>query len=176
MFEEWLYADRKIVKFARLRQEAQIPTKRDEDAGFDVYACFDGDFIEIKPHGTAIVPTCIASAFSPEYVAVLKERGSTGTKGIKISAGVIDSGYRGEWMVPITNANDKTVIIMKSDKKHLYQNIFSDENAIIYPYEKAIAQALFLPVPKMIVQEITYQDLKKIDSERGAGNLGSSGK
>lgn len=176
MFKEWLYADRKIVKFARLRQEAQIPTKREEDAGFDVYACFDGDFIEIKPHETVIVPSCIASAFSPEYVAVLKERGSTGTKGIKISAGVIDSGYRGEWMVPITNANGKTVVIMKSDKKHLYKRLFNEENSIIYPYEKAIAQALFLPVPKMIVQEITYKELQDIDSERGAGKLGSSGK
>ena len=176
MFKEWLYADRKIVKFARLRQEAQIPTKREEDAGFDVYACFDGDFIQIDAHKTAIVPTCIASAFSPEYVAVLKERSSTGTKGIKISAGVIDSGYRGEWMVPITNANDIPVIIVKSGKMELCRKLFNEENSIIYPYEKAIAQVLFLPVPKMIVQEITYKELQGIDSERGTGKLGSSGK
>ena len=32
------------VYFAKIRTGATIPTKRDEDAGYDLYACFDEDF------------------------------------------------------------------------------------------------------------------------------------
>ena len=38
--------------------------------------------MKIEPHETVLVPTGIASAFSSDYVAIIKERGSTGSKGI----------------------------------------------------------------------------------------------
>ena len=38
------------VKFAKTNPNAIIPTKRDEDAGFDLYACFDADMMIIPPH------------------------------------------------------------------------------------------------------------------------------
>jgi dUTP pyrophosphatase len=47
---------------------------------------------------------------------------------------------------------------------------------ILYPYSKAIAQALVVPVPKIEVEEISYTELKEIKSERGMGSLGSSNK
>ena len=34
------------VKFAKVRSDAEIPSKRPEDMGFDIYACFDEDYIE----------------------------------------------------------------------------------------------------------------------------------
>lgn len=80
-----------IIKFAKVRPKAVIPSKRDEDANFDCYAHFDEDFICIGPHQTKILNLGIASAFSDKYMVMLNERGSTGTKGIKISAGIIDS-------------------------------------------------------------------------------------
>ena len=46
----------------------------------------------------------------------------------------------------------------------------------IYPYEKAIAQVLVVPVPKVNIEELTYNELKEIESDRGMGALGSSGK
>ena len=95
------------VKFARVRPTAIIPTKRDEDAGFDIYADFEDDFIIIDPHTTTLIPTGIASACDADYCFILKERGSTGSKGIAQRCGVIDSGYRNEWFVPITNTTNK---------------------------------------------------------------------
>ena len=35
--------------FAKVRPEAIIPTKREEDAGRDLYACFNEDYILINP-------------------------------------------------------------------------------------------------------------------------------
>lgn len=165
------------VKFAKVRPTAKIPTKRVEDAGYDIYADFEEPFILINPHETVMIPTGIASACDTDYCFVLKERGSTGTKGIAQRCGIIDSGYRDEWFVPITNTTDDYIMIAKSDDVNT--DVFGSipmKKIIRYPYEKAICQALVVPVPEVTVEEITYDELKGIASERGTGALGSSGK
>ena len=161
------------IKFAKVRPDAKIPTKRVEDAGWDIYANFVEDWIEIPPHTNKLIPTGIASAFDSDWAVILRERGSTGVKNLKISAGVLDSGFRNEWFVCLYNGNDRPVCIAK------YLNgEQSPENkkAIIYPYDKAIAQALLIPVPVVEVEEISYEELQQIPSERGMGQLGSSNK
>ena len=87
------------VKFAKVHPNAIIPSKRDEDMGFDIYACFDEDYIMIGAHETVLVPTGIASSCNPDYGFLLFERGSTGSKGIARRCGVVDSGYRGVKML-----------------------------------------------------------------------------
>ena len=163
------------VKFAKVRPTAKIPTKRDEDAGYDIYADFEDDFIIINPHETVMIPTGIASACDTDYCFILKERGSTGSKGIAQRCGVIDSGYRNEWFVPITNTTDKKIAIVKKEASDyiFMRNIIE---YTIYPYEKAICQALVIPVPTVDVEEYTYEELMAIPSSRGTGALGSSGK
>jgi len=158
------------IYFSRVSEGAIIPSKREEDGAFDVYACFEDDYLLLDPHETKLIPTGIASAFSPDYVAVIKERGSTGTKGIGQRCGVIDSGYRGQWFIPITNHNSKTLVIAKEKAVKYF------EHAIVYPYEKAIAQCLMVVVPKLEIEEVSHDELLKFESERGAGMLGSSGK
>ena len=169
------------VKFCMLKSDAMIPTKRLEDAGYDIYACFDEPYMVIDTGETKMIPTGIASAFNEKFVAVLKERGSTGTKGIGQRAGVIDSGYRGEWMVPLTNHNEWPMVIVKEDgidefKKYTESLVWDYEDYIVYPYEKAIAQMLLLPVPLAKITQINKSELEEINSERGSGKLGSSGK
>ena len=36
--------------FAKIRPYAIIPSKEDENAGYDIYACFDEDYLVIPPH------------------------------------------------------------------------------------------------------------------------------
>lgn len=157
------------IKFAKVKPNAIFPSKSEENAGFDIYACFDEDSIEIKPHQTKLIPTGIASSCDKEWFIQLNERGSTGSKGIGLRAGVIDSGYRGEWFVALTNErDDMSFVISKSEGSYC--------DCIHYPYEKAIAQAILLPVPYSWVEEVTYEELLKIESNRGVGSLGSSGK
>lgn len=162
--------DNSRIYFSRLKDGAVIPSKRKEDGAFDIYACFEEDYLVIPPHETVVIPTGLASAFSSQYVAILKERGSTGTKGIGQRAGVIDSGYRGEWLIPITNLNNQPIVILKKEKT------FEDQEAIIYPYEKAICQCIMVQVPELEVEEISYEELNAFASLRGTGRLGSSGK
>ena len=105
--------------FAKVKPNAIIPTKKYEDAGRDVYACFDEDYIVIPAHTTKLIPTGIASAMSPKYEIRLRDRGSNGSKGIHVNAGSIDSGFRGEWFVAWCNTNDKDVILSKLSLEEL---------------------------------------------------------
>ena len=183
------------VKFAKVRPNAIIPSKRDEDMGFDIYACFEENYILINPHETKLSPTGLASACDPGYGFLVFERGSTGSKGIARRCGVIDSGYRNEWFIGLTNTTEYALYISKLTKEELMKldyasvkNLFGDAaccypeldeywyDAIVYPYSKAIAQALVIPVPNVNREEISYEDLKTIPSDRGLGALGSSGK
>lgn len=187
--------------FAKLRPDAIVPTKRDEDAGYDIYPCFDEELVMIEPGETKLIPTGIASAFHKSKYIQIEERSSTGSKGIKKSAGVIDSGYRGEWKIAITNASNVSLIIGKPSEKELLENCFLNENGdkeiktdngeitlfwysggnytklyTYYPYEKAIAQAIVHELPEMKSTEVSYEKLKNFTSEREDGGFGSTNK
>lgn len=169
---------REKIKFAKVRPDAIIPSKRDEDMGFDIYACFDEDYIVISPHETKLIPTGIASSCSHKYGFLVFERGSTGSKGIARRCGVIDSGYRNEWFICLTNTTNKVMFISKLSDEETYKKYYGDvmPESFVYPYSKAIAQALVVPVIKTKVKEVSYDELKEIRSERGMGALGSSNK
>lgn len=178
------------IKFAKVRSNAVIPSKRDEDMGYDIYACFDEDYVVINPHETKLIPTGIASACDPGYGFLLFERGSTGSKGIARRCGVIDSGYRNEWFVGLTNTTNNKIFISKLNSKELVSSLCLDHdnpidwklaedevlNSIVYPYSKAIVQAIVTSVLDTNEQVLSYDDLKAIQSERGMGALGSSNK
>lgn len=97
-------------------------------------------------------------------------------KGMSIRAGVIDSGFRGEIKILITNLNDTPIAITKNGVKA--EDICGNflPMPITHEYEKAIAQLVLLPVPKVKLKEITYEELIKKESIRGIGMLGMSGK
>lgn len=178
------------VKFAKVKEGAVIPSKREEDMGFDIYACFDEDYIVLEPNEVKLIPTGIASACNHEYGFLLRERGSTGSKGLALRAGVIDSGFRNMWWVCLSNITDHDIFITKLSaeetiEKHYDSKRYGDFDAnfweyvrknVCYPYSKAIAQALVIPVPKVEIEEVSYDELCAIESERGMGALGSSNK
>lgn len=166
------------IQFAKVKPEARIPNKREEDAGYDLYACFDEPYLIIEPHETIKIPTGIASCFSADFCMVLRERGSTGTMGIGQRAGVIDSGYRNEWLVPLTNHNEKPIIIIKEEFRESkdYSLMKNERDFVEYVYTKAISQALLIPVPKTKVIEVSYEALLRNKSERMLDGFGSTNK
>lgn len=107
---------------------------------------------------------------------ILKERGSTGTMGIGQRSGVIDSGYRNEWLIPITNHNSIPLVIIKQEHKESYRATKQMDSYLEYPYEKAICQALLIPVPRSEAVEVSYEDLLKNKSERMLDGFGSTNK
>ena len=170
------------LKIAKIRDSAKFPSKRLEDAGFDLYADFEEEFFVIDSFETKPVPTGIAIAFSSKWYAQVEERGSMAKLGVKKSGGVFDSGYRGEYLIITYNTNKKPFIISKIPEDELSEEFevngvtYKKSEVIIYPYTKAICQIVLQEVPVLDVQEISYEELKQISSERGDGRFGSSKK
>lgn len=167
------------IYFARVKENAIIPSRDIWNAGMDIYACFDEEYLIIPPHQTVLVPTGIASAVPVDYYIQIHERGSSGSKGIKYSAGVIDSSYRGEWFLAATNTNDRPVIILKLELDELPKAVreLIEKAYIVYPYKKALFQGIVHSVHNELGRkEISLDELKNIPSKRGEGKLGSSGK
>jgi dUTP pyrophosphatase len=162
------------IYFAKTHPEAIIPTKREEDAGYDLYARFDEESVIILPGQVKMISTNIVTAFDKNFVMIIKERGSTGSIGMAVRMGIVDSGYRNDIKVGINNTSSTKIIITKNEdliKKG------SDCYFTVYPYKKAIAQALIMVLPRTKSVEITHQELlNNFSSERGTGLLGSTGK
>lgn len=167
------------VYFAKVRETAIIPSKRLEDAGYDIYADIEPTRVEgkviyellIPALQTTLVPTGIACALpNTHYLNVKHERGSTGKISMSVLAGVVDSGYRGEIFVAITPLHKDVLITSEVSETEV------GENVILYPYSKAIAQGTIDLVPQVNIEVIKFEDLAKIESERGATKLGQSGK
>ena len=173
-----LYSDQQdTIKFSRMFDDVKLPYKKMDDAGFDIYARVTEDYLVIEPHETILVPTGLRVWVPKGYYMQLFERGSTGTKGIGQRAGVIDSSYTGEILVPITNHNDGLLVLANREvtmEEVNPANIWQEY--IIYPLTKAITQGVILPVPDFEVEEITEEEMLSRKTHRGEGRLGSSNK
>lgn len=123
-------------------------------AAMDLCACMD-EAVEIAPRALVSIPTGIAIALpGPGYVALIFARSGLGVKhGITLSngVGVIDSDYRGELRVGLTNLSDAPYTVQPGDR---------------------IAQLAVIPVVQ--VQPELCDELE--DTARGAGGFGSTGK
>ena len=178
--------------FAKVKPNAIIPTKEKENAGYDIYACFDEDFIVIPAHETRLIPTGIAAAVSDKYYLQVHERGSTGSKGMKYGAGVVDSSYRGEIFVCINNVNDNDIVISKLNEKELIKKyakssddlfVFDDDEVVleieyngnekyvnkIYiingKFESTIIYPYEKAIAQLVVHEVPVMDVQEITYE-----------
>lgn len=165
------------LKVKLLNNRAFLPSKRDEDASFDLYAIHDNDFLILNPGDIEMFKTGIAIEVPKDWLFYIAERSSTGTKGLATRCGIIDSGYRGEIFIPINNTSNKPIVFTnhKDDEKmdiFLRKNKLKIEDVVIYPKTKAIAQGMLIYSPHVCVQEV--KELS--ESERGDGALGSTKK
>lgn len=123
-------------------------------AAMDLTAHID-EPLTIAPRQLVSVPTGIAIALpSAEYVALIFARSGLGVKhGISLSngVGVIDSDYRGELLVGLTNLSDVPYTIQPGDR---------------------FAQLAVMPVVQANVIPVDELD----ETDRGAGGFGSTGK
>lgn len=166
------------LKVKRLTENAILPSKRDEDAGYDFYGVFEEEAIFLFPGDIFLVPLGISTEFPKDWVLFITERSGSGSKGLSTRAGVIDSGYRGEIKTPINNTSNKLIIFsdlpFEKIKEKYNEKIgsFTQENVVIYPQSKAIAQGLLLYCPHVIVEEVYELG----DSLRKDGGFGSTNK
>jgi len=101
-------------KVKKVTPGATVPTKKDaSDAGIDIYT---NETYILAPGEVHAFSTGISVEFPERYVALLWDRSGLGVSGIHRLAGVIDSGYRGEWKVVLVNLTDQPYEIKAGDK------------------------------------------------------------
>lgn len=169
------------VKFAKLKENAIIPSRDEGNIGYDIYACFPEKAVAIAPHTTKLIPTGLCSIIPKGYAMLLWDRGSTGTKCMPTACGVIDSNFRGEWFVALHNDSNNPIIIVKKDVtdnelQELFPIEMSNKDTLKYPYEKAITQAILTYDIPSKVETITVEEVKTDKTNRGSGVIGSTGK
>lgn len=157
-------------------EKVKIPVKRESDAGYDIYAFFEEDYIIVAPKQSRIVNTGLYSALPENYFLEFKERSSTAKYNMGIRAGVIEGTYRGELLVCISNHNNVPLAIAKDTitEKEIKQQVAP--TTIIYPYEKAIVQGILRKIEPAQFITIPLEELKKMTTIRGEGGFGSTGK
>jgi dUTP pyrophosphatase len=142
------------IKFKKLDPRAVAPVRGHEsDAGFDLVAT--RITTEINECGQLILVyhTDIAVEIPEGFFGLLTPRSSISKKSLTLtnSAGVIDSGYRGEVMAKF--------------------KVTTDVIPAVYKEGERFAQLLILPVPA-----VTFEEAFELsDSDRGEGGYGSTG-
>ena len=139
------------VKFKKLHADTKLPVKGSSDAAcYDVYA----HSAEQSYEGVVTYKLGFATEIPQGWKAVITPRSNlTKHKWAMLnSPGIIDSDYRGEWMVKLT--------AIRSDFAHAP-----------YSVGDRIAQVFFERVEPVEFIEVDSLD----DSQRGSGGFGSSG-
>ncbi len=87
-------------------------------AGMDICAAVDSDMV-LEPGQTALVPSGFAIALPQGYEAQVRPRSGLAIKhqvGILNAPGTIDSDYRGEVKVILTNFGAKDFVVRRGDR------------------------------------------------------------
>lgn len=145
-----------LVQIKKLKSQATLPTSGSRyAAGYDLYACLDGDGeVTIPAHRTVKIGTGLAVAL-PEgtFGAIFARSGLATKEGLRPAncVGVIDSDYRGECIVSVHNDSGVERTVRTGER---------------------IAQLVLLPFLPMEFEEVDALE----NTERGAGGFGSTGK
>ncbi len=142
------------IAVKKLREGAVLPTfGSKEAAGADLYACLDSD-VTIAPGQTAFIPTGLAMELPIGFAGLIYARSGLACKRGLAPAnkvGVVDSDYRGEFMVALHNHGTEPQTVSAGER---------------------IAQLVVTPV---LIPE--YTEVESLcETSRGAGGFGSTGK
>lgn len=142
------------IAVKKLREGAILPTFGSEEAaGADLYACLDAD-VTIAPGQTAFIPTGLAMELPRGFAGLIYARSGLACKRGLAPAnkvGVVDSDYRGEFMVALHNHGTEPQTVSAGER---------------------IAQLVVTPV--LIPEYIEVESL--CETSRGTGGFGSTGK
>lgn len=141
------------IQVKKLNEKAILPTYgSSEAAGADLYACIEAD-VTILPGRTVMIPTGLSMELPRGYAGLIYARSGLACKRGLAPAnkvGVIDSDYRGEFIVALHNHGDQPQIIRYGDR---------------------IAQLVITPVFTPGFMEASQLS----DTRRGEGGFGSTG-
>ena len=142
------------IKVKKLTSTAKLPTRGSASAaGYDLYADIEKE-VRIAPHTTEMIGTGLSMEIPEGYFgAIFARSGLASTEALRPAncVGVVDSDYRGPFMIALHNDGE--------------------QERVITPGER-IAQLVVIPyLPVEFIEADTLSD-----TGRGSGGFGSTGK
>ena len=117
--------------------QSDIPLPRyatEGSAGMDVVAVIDRD-VNIGPGETVLVPSGFSISLPPGYEAQIRPRSGLAAKhqvGILNSPGTIDSDYRGEVKVILTNFGKNAFVVKRGDRiAQMVVSAYTDRKSVV---------------------------------------------
>jgi len=143
-----------ITRVAGVPGDVPLPAYATEgSAGMDLCAAVENDVV-LEPGQTALIPSGFAIALPQGYEAQVRPRSGLAIKhqvGILNAPGTIDSDYRGEVKVILTNFGTKNFVIRRGDRI---------AQMVIARYARAV-----------------WEEREELDqTERGSGGFGHTGR
>jgi len=133
----------RILRINPEQQDIPIPTYATAgSAGMDICAAVEKD-MEISPGDTVLIPTGFIIELSQGYEAQVRPRSGLAIKhniGILNSPGTIDSDYRGEVKIILTNFGKKPYIIHRGDR--IAQMIVSKYERVHWKEVSSLAESV----------------------------------
>ena len=142
------------IKVKKLTSKAKLPTRGSASAaGYDLYADIEKE-VRIAPHTTEMIGTGLSMEIPEGYFGAIFARSGLASREALRPAncvGVVDSDYRGPFMIALHNDGE--------------------QERVITPGER-IAQLVVIPyLPVEFIEADTLSD-----TGRGSGGFGSTGK
>lgn len=142
------------IRVKKVRANAILPTYGSAGAaGADLYACLEEEIV-IAPGQSAFVPTGLSMEIPVGFAGLIYARSGLACKRGLAPAnkvGVVDSDYRGEFMVVLHNHGAEPQTVANGER---------------------IAQLVITPVYTPAFEEVD----ELTDTQRAAGGFGSTGK
>ena len=137
------------IEIKKLHDDAYLPSRNSSgDAGYDLYAI--GHDV-VRAGERKLVSTGVSIAIPHGYYGRIAPRsGLALNHGIDILAGVIDSGYRGELLIPLINHSSNEYTINKTER---------------------VAQLILIEIPEVKIEVTSDLD----ESDRNSKGFGSTG-
>lgn len=143
-----------ITRLSAATNDVPLPGYATEgSAGMDVRAAVEAD-MTVAPGATVLVPTGFAIAVPPGHEAQVRPRSGLAIKhgiGVLNAPGTIDSDYRGEVRIILTNFGQEPFVIRRGER---------------------IAQMVIAPFVRAEWEERDSLE----DTQRGAGGFGHTGR
>ena len=142
------------IRIKKLREDAKVPTYGSPyAAGADLYACLEEEQV-VSPGQTVMIHTGIAMEIPEGYAGLIFARSGLASKRGLAPAnkvGVVDSDYRGEFMIALHSHSDVPQTVLPGER---------------------IAQMVITPV--LTAEFLQVEELE--ETQRGSGGFGSTGR
>jgi len=144
-----------MLRFKKVKEVKSPERGTKNSAGIDFFIP-DGMTVNLYPGESAMIPSGIQMDIPDGTMLMVCNKSGIAKQGLLVGACIVDSDYQGEMHLNVWNVSDKQIVISEGKK---------------------LVQMVHIPILLSTPTEIDpFTRLFEVESERGEGKFGSTGK